>query len=249
MVPVQKMLELVAEIAPFELAEAWDNVGLLVGHPDWPVTRAMVALDLTGGALREAMERDVQLIVTHHPVMLHGRKNFREDDGEGALLAQLIRARIALIAAHTNYDNAPGGMNDVLAAELGLSWLETLPNGLRAGAFEGTPEMLLALAENRLGGTPRLYRGGDAIHKLAVSGGAGGKFWPDALDAGCDAFLTGEVRHHEALAATEAGLTVVEAGHYFTERVMVKALQNGLQTRANTLQYNVHVFESGFEPF
>ena len=84
---------------------------------------------------------------------------------------------------------------------------------------------------------------------MAVCGGAGGSFWEDALRAGCDGFLTGEVRHHEALAAVQAGLTVVEAGHYHTERVMVKALRNGLQTRADTLQYNVHVFESSFEPF
>ena len=125
MVPVSKMLELVGDIAPFELAEEWDNVGLLAGHPDWPVARAMVALDLTDGALREAAEKGVQLIVTHHPILLNGRKNLREDDGEGALLAALIRARIALIAAHTNYDSAPGGMNDVLAAALGLSEPET----------------------------------------------------------------------------------------------------------------------------
>ena len=249
MVPVLKMLDLVGEIAPFELAEEWDNAGLLAGHPDWPVERAMVALDLTRGALQEAVLNGAQLIVTHHPVLLHGRKNLREDDCEGALLAELIRARVALIAAHTNYDNAPGGMNDVLAAALGLSEPEPLANGLRAGYYEGTPEMLRACASGRLGGTPRLYRGGASVRKVAVCGGAGGKFWLDAIQAGCDAFLTGEARHHEALAATEAGLTVIEAGHYHTERVMVKALQNGLQTRANTLQYNVHVFESCYEPF
>ena len=91
MVPVLKMLELVAEIAPFELAEEWDNAGLLAGHPDWPVERAMVALDLTDGALREAASKGAQLIVTHHPVLLNGRKNLREDDGEGALSAAHAR--------------------------------------------------------------------------------------------------------------------------------------------------------------
>lgn len=249
MVPVSMMLALVDEIAPFALMEEWDNVGLLAGHPDWPVERAMVALDLTRGALNEAVEKKAQLIVTHHPILFHARKNLREDDAEGALLASLVRAGIALIAAHTNYDNAPGGMNDVLAAGLGLNAVEVLPHGLRAGFYSGTPESLYALAMERLGGTPRLYRGGVTVRKVAVCGGAGGEFWPDALGAGCDALLTGEVRYHQALAATEAGLTLIEAGHYQTERVMVKALRNSLQTRANTLQYNVHVFESGFEPF
>lgn len=249
MVPVSKMLELINTLAPFELAEEWDNVGLLAGHPDWPVERAMVALDLTPGALREAVRLGAQLIITHHPIMFRARKNLREDEGEGALLAELLRARLALIAAHTNYDNAPGGLNDALAAALGLQFVETLPRGLRAGAFSGDPEALLDRAKERLGGAPRLYRGGKAITKVAVCGGAAGDFWPEALKAGCDAFLTGEVRHSDALAAVQAGLTVIDAGHYQTERVMVKALRNGLQTRANMLQYNVHVFESGYEPF
>jgi len=249
MVPVSKMLELVNELAPFELAEEWDNVGLLAGHPDWPVERAMVTLDLTYGALKEAEQLGAQLIVTHHPILFRARKNLREDEGEGALLAELVRARLALIAAHTNYDNAPGGLNDALAAALGLQFVETLPRGLRAGAFCGDPEALLARAAERLGGAPRLYRGGETVSRIAVCGGAAGDFWPEALKAGCDAFLTGEVRHSDALAAVQAGLTVVDAGHYQTERVMVKALRNGLQMRANALQYNVHVFESGYEPF
>lgn len=249
MVSVSKILNLVGEIAPFELAEAWDNVGLLAGHPDWSVDRVLVALDLTPGALREAVEIGAQLIVTHHPILFTGRKNLREDDGEGALLTELVRAKIALIAAHTNYDNAPGGLNDVLAEALGLKDVVPLENGLRAGTFAGDDASLAALAAERLGGQPRLYRGARAIHKVAVCGGAGGSFWPLAHAAGCDAYLTGEVRHHEALAATAAGLTLVEAGHYYTERVMVKALRNGLQKRADALQYNVHVVESAYEPF
>jgi putative NIF3 family GTP cyclohydrolase 1 type 2 len=185
--------------------------------------------------------RGAQRIITHHPIMFRARKNLREDAGEGALLAELLRARLALIAAHTNYDNAPGGLNDALAAALGLQFVETLPRGLRAGAFSGDPEALVDRAKERLGGAPRLYRGGKAPESCAVR--------PEALKAGCDAFLTGEVRHSDALAAVQAGLTVIDAGHYQTERVMVKALRNGLQTRANMLQYNVHVFESGYEPF
>ncbi len=87
MATVAEMLELVNEIAPFDLAEEWDNAGLLAGHPSWEVRRAMVALDLTPGALREAVDAGAQLIVTHNPILFHGRKNLREDDGEGALCA------------------------------------------------------------------------------------------------------------------------------------------------------------------
>lgn len=249
MVSVSKILDLVGEVAPFELAEDWDNVGLLAGHPDWDVDRVLVALDLTPGALREAVDAGAQLIVTHHPILFHGRKNLREDDGEGVLLAELMRAKVALIAAHTNYDNAPGGLNDALSEALDLKDVASLEQGLRAGTFYGDGAALATLAAQRLGGQPRLYRGAQTIRKVAVCGGAGGSFWPVAHAAGCDAYLTGEIRHHEALAATAAGLTLVEAGHYHTERVMVKALRNSLQNRANALQYNVHVAESTYEPF
>lgn len=247
---VAQILALVDQLAPFELAEVWDNVGLLCGDPAAKVEKILVALDLTPGALAEAGRAGAQLIVTHHPILFHARQTLREDDAEGALLCALARARVALIAAHTNYDNAPCGVNDALAAALGFGVARPLQHGLRLVDCEQTLVSLAALCEQRLGGRARPYGAEKTrVKRLALCGGAGSDFWPEARKAGADCLLTGEVRHHHALEALASGLTLIEAGHYHTERPSVKALGNGLQTAINAIQYNVSVLESGFEPF
>ena len=112
---VKTVFDYLNEIAPFETAESFDNVGLLIGSMHAPVERILVALDATPAVVQEALDLDVQLIVTHHPILFRGRKNLREDDVEGRMLCSLIRSNIALIAAHTNFDNAVPGVNNALA--------------------------------------------------------------------------------------------------------------------------------------
>lgn len=248
-VTVDMINALVRDMAPVELAEPYDNVGLLAGHPNWSVERVLCALDLTPPVLREAEQIGAQLIVTHHPILFHARKNLREDDPEGALLCALVRSGRALIAAHTNFDAAQPGVNDCLAGELGLDAVRALEHGMRVGSWSGTLEALAAHCERRLGAVVRRYGACGAVERVAVMGGAGSEFWPLALAAGAQVYLTGEVRHHDALAAVQAGLAVLEAGHYHTERISVKGLRNGLQTRINALQYNVRVFESSAASF
>ena len=95
MATVRDILDLLEGIAPLETQEEWDNAGLLAGDPASEVTRVLVALDLTLEVVEEAERLGAQLIVTHHPILFRGRKNLREDDAEGKLLAALIRARLA----------------------------------------------------------------------------------------------------------------------------------------------------------
>ena len=247
---VEQIYRLIDEIAPFESQESWDNAGLLAGRPDREVERVLVALDMTEGAVAEAKRLKCQLIVTHHPILFHARRNLREDDPEGRALCALVRADLAHIAAHTNLDQAPGGVSDVLADRLGLRQVEALPGGLRAGHFGGSLEALCRKAQQALGGTARPYGPPSAVlEKVAVCGGAGGSLWKIAWEAGCDGFLTGEIHHNDALDACAWGLKMVEAGHFETERPSVKELRNALQKRLDALQYNVMVFESAYTPF
>lgn len=252
-VTMGRVLELLNEMAPFEQAESYDNVGLLAGRPDWPVERILTALDLTKGAVEEAREMNAQLIVTHHPILFRGRKNLREDDAEGAAVCEMIRAGIGLIAAHTNFDYAAYGVNDALAEALGLREVQSVAQGMRMGIVEKqqTPGTIGMLVEERLGGRARVYakRPDALIERVAVCGGAGGDFFASAVHAGAQAFVTGEIKYHDALAAVEAGLCVVEAGHYETEHIAIKLLADGLQKRINALQYNVTVSESAYAPF
>lgn len=249
---VRDALSILNGMFPPELAESYDNVGLLCGHPDAPVTGILCALDLTEGLIDEAQARGAQLIVTHHPILFHARKNLREDDPEGRLLTRLVRARLSLIAAHTNYDNAPDGVNDQLAAALGLEGVQALANGLRVGELprEMTARELTEHVAQALHTVVRPYCPRKAsIRRVAVCGGAGGDFYPLALAAGAQAYVTGEARYHDALAAVAEGLTLLEAGHYETEQIAIKSLAIRLQNAANALQYKVTVMESAEQPF
>lgn len=249
---VGQILDLVNELAPMELAEGYDNVGLLLGHPEHRVERVLAALDATPGVVEEARRLDAQLLITHHPILFRGRKNLREDDAEGALLCALVRSGLSLIAAHTNYDNAPIGVNDALASALGLTHVERLENGLRLGELEAPVRLgeWKERADKALSTNTRLYAGANRmVRRVAVCGGAGGEFWPLALKAGAQAYLTGEVKHHDALSAAQCGLALLEAGHMQTERIAMKQLVIGLQNRANELQYNIAFYVSEQDPF
>ncbi|MBQ8953727.1 MAG: Nif3-like dinuclear metal center hexameric protein, partial [Clostridia bacterium] len=191
-------------------------------------------------------------IVTHHPIFFHSRKNIREDDAEGAAVCALIRERLALIAAHTNFDNASPGVNDALADALALQRVEEAPHGMRVGWLDEavSVERLVWLVEEKLATRVRFYAVNDKpIRRVAVLGGAGGDFYEEAMALGADAFVTGEVKHHEALAACAQGLCMIEAGHYETEHIAIKLLANRLQARFDALQYNVTVAESRLSPY
>ena len=243
---VGQIYELLDGIAPFDLAEDWDNVGLLAGRFETEVSTLLCALDLNPEVLNEAVAKGAQLIVTHHPILFRGRKNLRETDGEGRLLCALVRSGIALIAMHTNYDNAFPGVNDALAAALVLSDVQTLEHAMRIG----TPEQASLAAfsahvESVLGGPVRRYGSPDRrLRRVAVMGGAGEDYIPEALAAGADAYLTGEIAYHRALDAVDNGLCVLEAGHAATELPGISALASGLQIAADAVEYNICVLNS-----
>lgn len=248
---VAQVLELVNGIAPFELAEPWDNVGLLAGRPDAKVEAVLCALDMSFDVLDEARRRGAALVVTHHPILFRGRKNLCETDAEGRLLCALVRSGIAMIAAHTNFDNAAPGVNDALAAALALDDVEALEGGMRIGVPKQTDFGTFSeFVSTRLGGPVRRYGPSDQIiRRVALLGGAGEDYASIALRAGADAYVTGEMAYHKALDAADNGLCVLEAGHAATERPAISALRRGLQIAADAVQYDIRVFESDAELF
>ncbi|MBQ3575087.1 MAG: Nif3-like dinuclear metal center hexameric protein [Clostridia bacterium] len=250
-VTIKQVYDWIDTIAPFEGAEEWDNVGILAGSADQKVEKVLCALDLNAAVLDEAIARNVQLIVTHHPILFAGRKNMREDDAEGRLICALIRNKIGLIAAHTNFDNANPGVNDVLAEKLGLSGVEVLECGMRIGTpKEKVLGYFAKTAENALGGPVRCYgKANRIISKVAVLGGAGGSFAGIALENGADVYLTGEISHHRAWDAYAEGMCCLEAGHAATEMPAVNMLADALQKMANDVQCNVQICASEVELF
>ena len=245
-VTVGEVWRAIDAFAPFALAEEWDNVGLLAGRPDQNVTGILCALDLNFLVMEEAVRLGANLIVTHHPILFRGRKNLREDEPEGRMLCSLVRNNLALIAANTNFDNASPGVNDALAARLGLKELVELPEGMRMGLpEERTLGAFRDRVERTLGGPVRMYgEAAQSVKSVALLGGAGGDYAAIARDAGADVYLTGEIAHHKAWDAYHSGMCVLEAGHAATELPAIHLLADGLQKAADGVKWNVRIHES-----
>ena len=110
----------VEELWPESLAEDWDEVGLVVGHPSAPVTKVMFAVDPTLAVIDEAIEWGAELLITHHPLLLKGVTSVAATSAKGLAVHRLIEPGTALLTVHTNGDSAVGGVSDVLADALGL---------------------------------------------------------------------------------------------------------------------------------
>jgi dinuclear metal center YbgI/SA1388 family protein len=339
---IADLISFLERFAPLELAEEWDNVGLLTGDRNRNAARVLTCLTLTPDVAREAMSQKAGLIVTHHPILFHAVKRLTADDAEGRMLLELIAAGIAVYSPHTAYDSAAGGINQQLATRLGLAQIEPLRSsparreckivsfvprshlaavqtalwGAGAGtigeyskcsfildgtgSFEGSsaahpavgqaqrletvsearleivcPESLVPEALRRLKSAhpyeepacdvyplaPQTSRQGSgrmgelaspgmslgdfvklvqtglgigalpfvgdrrqAVRRVAIACGSGGEFLSAAISRKCDVLLTGEARFHTCLEARGAGIGLLLAGHYATERPALEEL-------------------------
>ena len=246
---VENMLQ---ELAPMETAESYDNVGALVGRRDAEVTKVLVALDCTLNVVREAKELGAELIVTHHPLLFHPRKNLLEEDAESRILCEMVRSRLSLIAAHTNLDQTELSGSACCARLLKLQNVRKASDYLFMGELEH-PLKAIELEDQiarALSFPIRRYGNGEQmITTLAIAGGADDGDWQAAQALGAQALLTGEVRHHNALAASMSDFALFDGGHYGTEAPLVPFWAKYLQNRLNDVQYNVRVYPSQYAPF
>ncbi|MET3806466.1 dinuclear metal center YbgI/SA1388 family protein [Nakamurella sp. UYEF19] len=228
---------------PPALAESWDTgIGLTCGDPEADVTGVLLAVDLDLAVVAQAEELGAQLVLTHHPLLFRPVQSVAVDTPKGALLHRMIGSGIAHYAAHTNADKAVGGVNDVLAALLGLTQVRPLvpdpPDALPAGHPQagrtGTgrvgelpePCTLAELTERVAKLLPPTTSGvrsaGDAdrvVRALALCGGAGDSELDSAIAVGADAYLTSDLRHHvvQEHLATPGAPAVVEVAHWAGE--------------------------------
>ena len=251
---VQTATDIVNRIAPKKFAEEWDNPGLLVGNPHAHVEKIFVCLDVTDEVIKKSVEFGANLIVAHHPLIFHAVKNFRTDFPLGHKLEMLIKNNIAVFAAHTNLDIVQGGVNDVLAEKIGLVEVkmfgdEEISLG-RIGKLKTpmTAENFAEHVKKSLNAeNVRLVDAGDfLIEKVGLCSGAGSDIILKAKFFGADAFLTGDVKYHEAQNAIENKIHVVDAGHFATEFPIVHALAEMLKSELEKLKYSVEVAEDNF---
>ena len=229
MATVADILQFIETLAPRELKMEWDNVGLNCGQRNHPVTKILVALDPFEHVCEEAAQWGADLLVTHHPLIFRPIPMVTDDAAITRGLMTLVKEDISHICAHTNLDCAPGGVNDVLAATLGLTDVETIDaNGgmLRCGNVpEQSLEAFLGHVKEKLHCRGLRYvDGGKPVSKVAVGGGgcAGGLY--DAICAGCDTFVTSDVKYNDFWDAYEQGLSIIDAGHFQTENPVVAVL-------------------------
>lgn len=235
MVFVNDVLEFLWKLAPEDGKESWDNVGLLVGRKSRPVTRILTALDITLPVIQEAEQLGAELIVSHHPLIWDTYKFVTDDVLQQGKVMRLIEGKIAAICMHTNLDEAADGVDDTLAQVLGLCPEQHLAEG-RIGHVSALPEAqpleeFLKFVKDRLQVKGlRYYDGGKPVRRIATGCGACGEYLRNAVEAGCDTFLTGDVKYNVFLDAQGYGINLIDAGHFATENPIVEKLAGKLQT-------------------
>lgn len=251
--PMATLAHVTAElerIAPLRLAAEWDAVGLLVGTRRASITRILTCLTVTAAVVAEAVERHVDLIVTHHPLPFRPVARLTAATPTGSLLLDLAAAGIGVWSSHTAWDSAAGGINDQLAAILGLADVRPIVADAvdptvgfgRMGLARGGPDQVSGLPvtvedlASRLGtrlAVPGVLLAGDARRpagRVGIVCGSGGDCLAEVIGAGCNTLVTGEIRLHDALAANHQDLAVVAVGHQASEQFALGPLGKRLET-------------------
>lgn len=222
-------------LAPRELAMEWDNCGLQIGSRNLAVSKVLVALDPFEDVCREAMAVGAELVVTHHPLFFDPIRAVTDETAVGRAAALLIRGGISLYSCHTDLDIAPGGVNDCLARALGLESIETFggENLLRRGIIPEQPlAEFLEAVKTKLGCPGLRYAdAGKPCRRIAVGGGACADAIPDAVGAGCDTFVTSDVKYNRFWDAFDLGLNLIDAGHFYTENPVCTYLAEKIRGR------------------
>ena len=243
MITVQNVLDFLWTLAPVAYMESWDNIGFLAGRKDAPVTKVLVALDPTAAVAEEAAALGCQLVVTHHPLIFRPAKHVTDADPTTGTLLSFLEKGVAVISMHTNLDCAPGGVNDELAAVLGLHNITVLEDGetaglIRMGDTEPTelPDFAAFVKKTLACPGLRWADGGKPVRRVAVGGGACGDFIGRVAAAGCDTFVTADLKYHQFQDAALLGLNLIDAGHFETENPVCAVLRERLSAAFPALE-------------
>jgi dinuclear metal center YbgI/SA1388 family protein len=264
-VTVSHIIDLMARIAPPSLAEDWDNCGLQVGNGSWPVQSIWVALDPSSPVVANACQKQVDLLITHHPLIFKPLRSIDCRTPIGSVIESALRHRLSIFSAHTNLDAVREGLNDRLADLIGLTRRRVLqpsetdpllcPGGEhgigRIGSLE-TPLKLKALAAElktklgltvvRMAGNPDL-----AVREVAVCTGSGSSLMPEVMRAGVQVYISGDLRYHDARDAEAVNLGLIDIGHFASEHLMVNLLVERLRESVRIAGLRVQVESFGLE--
>lgn len=270
-VMVTDVAETIEELAPCGLQEEWDNSGLLVGFQKKTVRKLLTCLELDHNVVQEAKDLAADMIVTHHPLIFHEMKKLNDDDYKDRLVMELIGSGISVYSCHTPFDKVKGGNNDIIMQRLSLSSVKNL----KGQDVVSAAKMIAQKEEADIGrigvlNEPMSYRDvisfaaaqlelsirqfhaagplDREIRMVGVCTGAGADLAPMAAAAGCELFITGDVKYHEARDVALSGMCILDAGHYGTEKFFAAAMKEMLGKKLGNA---VEIIESkiDLEPF
>ena len=226
---------------PLNLAEDWDNVGLIVGDFDMDVKKVLVSLEANEDVIDEAISKNIDLIVTHHPFIFGKINKINSGDLKGRLIQKLIKNDISLYSMHTNFDIAFDGLNDYFMEimEFGNSKvLDKLDKSMTLESLSRKIKEKLNMKHIRVVGNLSTD-----ITKVAVVTGAGSEFVKKAKRQGAEVLITGDVKYHEAQDALDIGMCIVDCGHFDTEDIFKNVMKRFLDefSEIEVIKSNVYL--------
>lgn len=263
---VAQVMACLEQLYPQHLQEDWDKNGLIVGDPQAPVRRILVAVDPVPATVQEAIGRGSDMLLTHHPLFLRGTSFVSSLTAKGRMVRDLIRADVALANAHTNADSAARGVAWALARAVGL---EGEPFEVQDEDANGTARGLGRVGElpepvslrefaHRVAralpagphgifvGLPDTMSWDEPIQRVAVSGGAGDSFLERVRELGAQVYVTADLRHHPATEhLLEGGPALICGSHWATEWLWLETLASDLRAQAQCEGIEVEVAVSG----
>jgi len=264
---VKDILTAIDSIAPWDLAESWDNSGLQVGDIDSVVHRLGISLDVTPDIVDEAIAANIDCLLTHHPFFFKPLKMIDFSSIEGRVIYKAAKSGISIISAHTNFDIARSGLNDVLAEKIGLCDISPmigikgksendplvgigrigqLPEAIALSEFALQIKKKFGLSHVRYVGNPD-----KKIKKISICSGSGGSLIRDFFENGSDLYISGDLKYHEARDTEARGKAFLDIGHFASEIIMIDALAKNLKELFKLSGHMVEIIEirSEKEPF
>ncbi|MCY6959684.1 Nif3-like dinuclear metal center hexameric protein [Clostridium brassicae] len=257
---VRDVVKFMEDIAPVNLKESYDNVGLMVGDKDEEITSILVALDCTLDVIEEAKDKNCSLILTHHPLLFRKPSSITTETLIGKKIIQLIKNNINLYSSHTNLDSVKDGINDILVKILGFKSFKTIelaPNREYNDSISGigrivelekyiTLEELCCKIKEDLNISYVRYSGEESkvIKKIAIINGSGQDYFDKAKKAHVDCIITGDTSYHYVSDYSEEGMALIDAGHFGTEWPCMKFVAMELENRIKNMGFNNSVIMS-----
>lgn len=234
---LKEIIKIINTKYPEKLQYGWDNSGLNIGDIDSEINKILLCLDINDTVLEESIKKGVDLIISHHPFIFEKINQIRKDDIKGSIIYKAIKNNISVYCMHTNYDIAFDGLNDYFMGligineydilefegksddyldgrEYGLGRVGKLDTPMKMGSFIEFIKEKLRINRVRLVGNPN-----DTINKVAVVTGSGAEFFKMAKNLDVDILITGDLKYHQAVDADELGISILDCGHYGTEKI------------------------------